>query len=212
MDFGKFEAAKEGELIHFGRLARAGEMARVVEGAAALRASAPVFVMTVDPAKLAPHVTGDAGIAFGAFESDTCVIVTVTVQLGGALFKWLADPTDSEVWKAIDNMRHTEQIAFSLESDSDSWLQPFVVRSKLGIDKYRRELGVKGKSFLPEALARITSGLIHEGDPSIIAGRPVNYSQVAILATRGVVVAAEKLHADFSAWNEARNLRGETKQ
>ncbi|TXC79113.1 hypothetical protein [Paraburkholderia azotifigens] len=212
MEFKKFEAAEQGDLLQFGRLARAGEMVEIAEGAAALRASAPVFVMTVDPAKLAPHLAGDAGIAFGAFESDACIIVTVTVQLGGALFKWLADPTDSEVWKAIDNMRRTEQIAFSLESDSDSWLQPFGVRSRLGIDKYRKELGMKGKPFLQEAMARIAGGTIHEGDPSILVSSPVTYSQVAILATRGVVMAAEKLHADFSAWNEARNSKIETKQ
>jgi hypothetical protein len=182
------------------------------EGASVLRSSTPVFVMSVDDEKFLQHVDGWASIAIGAIESDACVIITVKVQIGGALYTWLADPTDSELWRAMDNMDKTGHVAFAFEGDADMWLQGFGVRRKRGIDKYRRELGRKGVPFLQEAMERIFSGAIYESLDSIIADQQVTYSPVSILATRGVVRAAEKLHADFSAWNGSRGSGGGSKQ
>jgi len=60
-------------------------------------------------------------------------------------------------------------------------------------------------------MARIAGGADHEGEPSVIAGQSVTYSQVAILATRGVVMAAVKLYADYYAWAEASGSKSNLK-
>ncbi|MFL9908935.1 hypothetical protein [Paraburkholderia sp. RL17-337-BIB-A] len=210
MESGKFESTVGKELIQFGRLERAGEMAARMNGASALRSDTPVFVTSVDDAKFLRHVDGGASMAIGAIEADACVIITVQVQTGGALYTWLADPTDSEVWHAMDRMDQTGHVAFAFEGDADTWLQGFGVRHKRGIHKYRREMGRKGVLFLQEAMYRIASGTISESLNSLIADLTVTYSPVSILATRDVVTAAERLYAGFSAW-DGRGSRGGSK-
>jgi hypothetical protein len=208
MEFEQVEGGADNELIQFGQLKRAGDMAGGTEEAAALRTSTPVFVMSIDEEKFLRHVDGTAAIEIAAIESNACVIITMKVQFGGALYTWLADPTDSEVWRAMDNMDKTGQLAFAFEGDADTWLQGFAVRHKRGIDRYRREAGRKGVPFLAEAMGRIASGAIYDDLDSIIADQQVTYSPVNILATRGVVRDAEKLYADFSTLKMSRGLGG----
>lgn len=212
MESGKSESIVKKELIQLGRLERASEMVGRMADASALRAATPVFVMSVEDAKFLRHVEGAASIAIGAIEADTCIIITVQVQTGGALYTWLADSTDSEVWYAMDNIERTGYVAFAFEGDADTWLQGFGIRNKRGIQKYRREMGRKGIPFLQEAMHRIASGTIHEDLNSLIADQTVTYSPVSILATRDVVRAAETLYADFTAWGDQPGSRGGSKK
>lgn len=193
----KIEAAGKRDLIQFGRLERARELAGDSGKSAGLRPDAPVFLMGVDDAMFARHVNASAAIALGAIQAEECLIVTVEFQLGHALLTWLADPTDPEFWKSVDDVKRSRQIAFACEGDSSTSVRGFDVRSQFGIEKFRSESGKKGKPFMQEAMSRIALGRVPERGRSLIVGCNVMYSPVSILATRGVVRAAEKLFASF---------------
>ncbi|MEI6001985.1 hypothetical protein H3V53_34110 [Paraburkholderia bengalensis] len=173
--------------VRIGVLDRAGNRAQSFKEAAELRVSAPVFVAPVDEA-LMDHVSGRAILRQGVIPLPTGgVMFVIRIQLNDTQFVWLADPTDQEVWRALDAFRKTKQAGFELRSPEQVCFVPYETQDTTAIlERFRSEIGRKDRMFIEAATA-----LISYGDPAVTfeSMRPnvkVNHHRVCILMTERV--------------------------
>lgn len=176
--------------FRIGVLDRAANCARSFKEAAELRASAPVFVAPVDEA-LMDHMNGRAILRLSVIPLPTGgVMFAVRVQLNDTQFVWLADPTDQEVWRALDAFRKTKQAGFEFRSPEQVCFTPYETQDTSAIlERFRSEIGRKDRMFIEAATA-----LIAYGDPTVTfeSMRPnvkVNHHRVCILGTERVKAA-----------------------
>ena len=173
--------------FRIGALDRAGNCAQSFKEAAELRASAPVFVAPVDEA-LMDHMSGRAILRMGVIPLPTGgVMFVIRVQLNDTQFVWLADPTDQEVWRALDAFRKTKQAGFEFRTGEQVCFVPYETNDTTAIlERFRNEVGRKDRLFVEAATA-----LIAYGDPANTFEnmRPnvkVNHHRVCILGTERV--------------------------
>ncbi|MFM0348984.1 hypothetical protein [Paraburkholderia sp. RL17-347-BIC-D] len=171
-----------------GELKAARDFMPHLDDARSLRSAAPVFVTTVDLSQFEAHRSGAGSFRMGAMEFDDCVIVTARLQMGGMQFIWLADASDNDVWRAIDNMQRTKQAAFVFVPDGNPSDMSFIPWPLAGassaLDRYRRELGHKNGNFLAKARELINSKAVEEGAQSVIPGVSLKVTRVNLLLTK----------------------------
>jgi hypothetical protein len=170
-----------------GELRAVRDFTRHLDDARKLRSAAPVFVTTADSSQFATHRSGRGSFRMGAMEFDDCVIVTARLQMGGVQFIWLADASDVEVWRAIDNMQRTRQAAFVFVMDGngdDILFLPWQLQTpSSGLDRYRREMERSQGTFLTKARELINSKAVEEGAQSVIPGVSLECTRVNLLLT-----------------------------
>ena len=114
----------------------------------------------------------------------------IRIQLNDTQFVWLADPTDPEVWRALDGFRKTKQAGFEFRSPEQVCFTPYETQDTSAIlERFRSEIGRKDRMFIEAATA-----LIAYGDPAVTfeSMRPnvkVNHHRVCILGTERVKAA-----------------------
>jgi hypothetical protein len=170
-----------------GELKAARDFMLHLDDARKLRSAAPVFVATVDSSQFATHRSGRGSFRMGAMEFDDCVIITARLQMGGLQFIWLADASDVEVWRAIDNMQRTRQSAFVFVTDGDDgemFFVPWQLQTpSSGLDRYRRETERSQGKFLMKARELINSKAVEECAQSVIPGVSLECTRVNLLLT-----------------------------
>jgi hypothetical protein len=172
------------EAVAIGAIDRAGNYARYFKEAAALRASAPVFVAPIDD-ELMNHMSGRAILRMGVIPLPTGgVMLFIRMQSNDMQFVWLADATDQETWRALDAFRKTRQAGFGFRSSEQVCFTPYETNDTSAIlERFRSEVGRKDRLFIEAATALIAHGNIPETFDSMHPGVPVNHYRVFILGT-----------------------------
>lgn len=173
--------------LPIGALDRAGNYAPLFKEAAALRASAPIFVAPIDES-LADHMTGRAILRLGAIELPTGgVMLFFRMQRNDTQFIWLADATDQDVWRALDAFRKTGQAGFGFRSGEHVSFVPYETRDNHSVlEQFRSEMGRKDRHFLEAATAIIAYGDPAKTFETMRPGIKVQHYRVCILGTARV--------------------------
>ena len=164
---------------------RAGDFAGSIRDAREMRTRAPVMTAAVDRQKFEAH-TSSALESFrvGAIEGPSCTMMTFRFQRGEAQFVWLGDAADPDLWKAMDNMTRSRQLAFVFRIPGNLWFFPWSVSSSLGqFEIFRREIGRNSVNFLAAAGGAIADGSIANHFSSVFPDVEVKYRCMNILMT-----------------------------
>lgn len=166
-------------------LRRAADFAGSVPGARQMRTRAPVLSAAVDRKKLESHASSTLeSFRLGAIEGPSCTMMTFRFQKGAAQFVWLADAADPDLWKAMDNMTRSRQLAFVFRDEGDLWFLPWNAPASLGqFEVYRREIGRNSANFLTAAGSAIADGSLTTHLSSVFPGVEVGYRCLNILMT-----------------------------
>jgi hypothetical protein len=172
------------EVVAIGAIDRAGNYARYFTAAAALRASAPVFVAPIDDT-LMNHISGRAILRMGVIPLPTGgVMFFIRMQSNDTQFVWLADATDQETWRALDAFRKTRQAGFGFRSGEQLRFTPYETDDTSAIlERFRSEIGRKDRLFIEAATGLIACGNIPETFDTMRRGVKVNHYRVCILGT-----------------------------
>jgi hypothetical protein len=173
--------------LNLGSIDNAGNFGQQFPEAAELQPSAPVFVTPIDDG-LAERVTGRAILRMGIIPLPTGgAILSIRVQRSTTQFVWLADPTDREVWQALDTYEKIKQTGFGFRSEKYVYFTPYETQDNIGVlDVYKSEIGRRDRMFCEAATALIAHGDLKKIFPSMREGIKVKDCRVCILGTAQV--------------------------
>jgi hypothetical protein len=176
--------------VAIGAIDRAGNYAQYFKEAAALRASAPVFVAPIDDA-LMNHMSGRAILRMGVIPLPTGgVMLFVRMQRNDTQFIWLADATDQETWRALDAFRKVRQAGFGFRSAEQVCFTPYETDDTSAVlEQFRSEVGRKDRLFIEAAIGLMTHGNIQETFETMRPGVRVEHYRICILGTARVKAA-----------------------
>ena len=166
-------------------LRHAADFAGSVRDARAMRSRAPVLTAAVDRQKLETHASSELeGFRLGAIVGPLCTMMTFRFQKGEAQFIWVADAADPDLWKAMDNIKRTSQLAFVFREQGNLWFFPWNAPSGLEqFEIYRGEIGRNSVNFLAAAGGAIADGSLATRLSSVFPGVEVKYRCMNILMT-----------------------------
>jgi hypothetical protein len=166
-------------------LRRAADFAGSVRDAREMRTRSPVLTAAVDRQKFETHASSALeSFRLGVIEASQCTMMTFRFQKGEAQFVWLADAADPDLWRAMDNMTRSRQLAFVFQEQANLWFLPWNVPSSLGqFGIYRREIGRNSVNFLAAAGGAIANASLATHLSSAFPGVDVKYRCVNILMT-----------------------------
>ena len=166
-------------------LRRAADFAGSVRDAREMRTRSPVLTVAVDRQKFETHASSALeSFRLGVIEASQCTMMTFRFQKGEAQFVWLADAADPDLWKAMDNMTRSRQLAFVFQEQANLWFLPWNVPSSLGqFGIYRREIGRNSVNFLAAAGGAMADANLATHLSTAFSGVAVKYRCVNVLMT-----------------------------
>ncbi|ALL67863.1 hypothetical protein K788_0001020 [Paraburkholderia caribensis MBA4] len=170
----------------------ASKFAEAFEDAAQMNAASPVFTTAVDPERFKATAVGDHGskLRIATVEGLACHVLAFCLQIGRAQFIWLTDPTDPELWMAIDAAKSSGQLGFAFLSPQEPWfLATGVPPDGLAFERLRAEEGQGSEAFAYSAMLMMHAGEIEERFADMLPGVELNYRRTCVLLTGEVTKA-----------------------
>jgi hypothetical protein len=181
-----------------GAIATAKDFAPYARSAAKLRPSTPVLTANfeLDLLKNYARPVGAGCFGFGSIQVDDCILLTMRLQIGALQIYWLADPSDPEVWKSIDQWKKNREAGFALMQGSAAAFFPWEIQgpqTRMTVEQFRGECGKeKAWEFMQGAVALVGSGRVHQGATTDIPGVRLEHVLVNILTTARLEEVAKK--------------------
>jgi hypothetical protein len=185
-------------LCETGAIGTAKDFAPFARSAKKMRPATPVLTANVDLDLLMNHATmdGKGNFGLGAIQAGDCVVLTMRLQVGTLQIYWLADASDSEVWKTIDAWKKGREAGFALMQGKKAAFFPWEIagpQSQNSIEQFRSECGKdKAWEFTQTVLKLVDSGVVHYRATTDIPGVPLEHVLVNILMTDRLAETTEK--------------------